>query len=77
MINLEEEARKRRERLKAKLSTVEEKDVNLTVKDVEVAPVIVRKEEQVEINRDDEFTVPDDEILLDSSGAEILGIDSK
>lgn len=77
MINLEEEARKRRERLKAKLSTAEEKDVNLTVKDDEVAPVIVRKEEQVEINRDDEFTVPDDEVLLDSTGAEILGMDSK
>ena len=77
MINLEEEARKRRERLKAKFSTAEEKDVNLTVKDDEVAPVIVRKEEEVEINRDDEFTVPDDEVLLDSSGAEILGMDSK
>lgn len=74
MINLEEEARKRRERLKSSLSkpveTVENKNIEpLSSK----LPEINRKRSEEE----EEFRVPEGETLLDSSGAEILSLDSK
>lgn len=76
MINLEEEARKRRERLRSSLN---DKKQSETGENESVAapstklPEIKRKAPKNE----EEFQVPEGEILLDSSGAEILSLDSK
>lgn len=73
MINLEEEARKRRERLKSSLSNTTEpiKQPDSIQND----PILDEQKNTKEFN--ESFEVPDDEILLDESGAEILGLDSK
>lgn len=74
MINLEEEARNRRERLKSALSktteTVENKTLDAPLTKL---PEITRKRS----GEEEEFRVPEGEVLLDSSGAEILSLDSK
>lgn len=72
MINLEEEARKRRERLKSSLSKPIETAENIETLSSKL-PEITRKRSAEE----EEFRVPEGEILLDSSGAEILSLDSK
>ena len=72
MINLEEEARKRRERLKSAFSTSTE--TSETKKDESV--VEIKPETKAESNGAT-FEVPEGEVLLDSSGAEILSLDSK
>ena len=72
MINLEEEARKRRERLKSAFSTSNESS---TEKESFVADSLTSVEQTTE--QDDTFKVPEDEVLLDASGAEILSLDSK
>ena len=73
MINLEEEARKRRERLKSAFSNSSE---SLEVKkETEAASIPVEQEAVKE--EDEAFKVPEGELLFDSSGAEILSLDSK
>ena len=72
MINLEEEARKRRERLKSAFSTSNESS---TEKESFAADILTSVEKTTE--QDDTFKVPEDEVLLDASGAEILSLDSK
>ena len=69
MINLEEEARKRRERLKSSFS--KGANENDTKDPVVVTKIRKRKEE------DEDFIVPEGAALYDSTGAEILGLDSK
>ena len=70
MINLEEEARKRRERLRSTRDSAQnERKTEPTIEES------IKDEPQALVH--EEFLVPDDEVLLDSSGAEILGMDSK
>lgn len=74
MINLEEEARKRRERLQNSvtnpLKSVENKNLDSPSSKL---PEITRKRS----GEQEEFRVPEGEILLDATGAEILSLDSK
>jgi len=74
MINLEEEARKRREHLKTSvtksLKSVENKNIDVPSSKL---PEITRKRS----GEEEEFRVPEGEILLDATGAEILSLDSK
>ena len=74
MINLEEEARKRRERLQNSvtnpLKSVENKNIDVPSSKL---PEITRKRS----GEEEEFRVPEGEILLDATGAEILSLDSK
>ena len=74
MINLEEEARKRRERLQNSvtnpLKSVENKNIDVPSSKL---PEITRKRS----GEQEEFRVPEGEILLDATGAEILSLDSK
>lgn len=74
MINLEEEARKRRERLKSSFSKPVEAVENKNIEPLSSKlPEITKKRS----GEEEEFIVPEGEILLDSSGAEILSLDSK
>ena len=80
MINLEEEARKRRERLKSSLSSVsepKESSETETRPSKEVFDVLPNENRKRRDQDDDEgeFSVPEGEIILDSTGAEILGMD--
>jgi hypothetical protein len=74
MINLEEEARRRRERLKSSLSKPTEPVQNNCI---EVSSVKLPEIKRKRSEEDEEFRVPEGEILLDSSGAEIVSLDSK
>ncbi len=69
MINLEEEARRRRERLKSSLS---EPKSEVTAEKSETRKRRDRPEDQK-----DGFNVPEGEALFDTTGAEILGLDTK
>lgn len=87
MINLEDEARKRRERLKS--SSVTNSNSNNISKEtfIDSKPDTINiseSESKSKLRRSgrkrkdqEEFKVPEGEILLDSSGAELLGIDSE
>ena len=75
MINLEEEARKRRERLRGTSSTANQA--------AELPPSETFNDKkrhilsEVEAESVEEFTVPEDQVIVDESGAEILGYDTK
>lgn len=85
MINLEEEARKRRERLKSAFSSAQEHEPSKTEETVEPrksqGPQETEEESKAKViannEQDSSFEVPEGEILLDASGAEILSFDSK
>ena len=88
MINLEDEARKRRERLKSSLVSNSSNSNNTetfidskpdTIDTSESKSKVIRSgRKRDDQNQDqEEFKVPEGEILLDSSGAELLGIDSQ
>lgn len=78
MINLEEEARKRRERLKSALTG----SASVETKNEEVSEMRKRKGQAEALEAEvveevNEFRVPEGEVFLDASGAEILSLDSK
>lgn len=70
MINLEEEARKRRERLKSSLS---EPKSEATAEKSETR----KRRDHPEDQEEEGFNVPEGEALFDATGAEILGLDTK
>lgn len=74
MINLEEAARKRRERLINSTAKTIDSVENIDVPSTKL-PENSRKRSGNE--EEEEFCVPKGEILLDASGAEILSLDSK
>lgn len=78
MINLEEEARKRRERLKSNLSGLKNSEKTVAEnKNIESRKRKDDHERIVNIEEPDNFIVPEGETIYDSFGAEILGLDSK
>lgn len=81
MINLEEEARKRRERLKSSLNqtnspTSDNFKPSLEEKSKDETSKVTGKRSSFD-HDSTEFTVPEGQVLLDHSGAEILSVDSK
>ena len=77
MINLEEEARKRRERLKLSLNSSNESNIEKEENSKVAADTSnVTEKRNIELVTK-EYTVPVGEVILDSTGAEILSIDSK
>lgn len=89
MINLENEARKRRERLKSssisnfKNSTenkeplIVSKNEKICISDSNKIHELKRSNRRINDQDPEKFTVPEGEILLDSHGAELLEIDSE
>lgn len=73
MINLEEEARKRRERLKLALSGEKESEkTEISTNSNENKVGNRKRREDLE-----DYSVPEGEVIHDSTGAEILGLDSR
>lgn len=78
MINLEEEARKRRERLKSTFSNSSEStDTKAKEQEQENEKEETAASRPAIKEHDESFEVPEGEVLLDASGAEILSLDSK